>query len=230
MPSRYRLTESPADDLHRFASAYGVATSVRSTTATPTAAAQATAAPTTSNTRSRSLKGLTSEGRERGLCKLMATNLLKRIESSVSAFRLTLGRIRDAMADQVDAIDAFRDALEAPSPFTDPGMHEVQPLARSRAIDWDAFDLDLDDSEEAEETAQSQTATLPAILPADAVDLNNLDLISWRRDILQDIDTKEQIINKTFLAMMENLGYDVQLTYKKRDTKKDVKQGRQNGR
>lgn len=152
----------------------------------------------------------------------MATNLLKRIESSVSAFRLTLGRIRGAMADQVDAIDAFRDALEAPSPFTDPGMHEAQPLARSRAIDWDAFDLDLDDSEEA---AQSQTATLPAILPADAVDLNNLDLISWRRDILQDIDTKEQIINKTFLAMMENLGYDVQLTYEKRDTKKDVKQG-----
>lgn len=174
MPSRYRLTESPADDIHRFASAYGVATPVQSTTATPPTAA----APTTSHTRNRSLKGLTSEGRERGLCKLMATNLLKRIESSVSAFRLTLGRIRDAMADQVDAIDAFRDALEAPSPFTDPGIHEAQPLARDRAIDWDAFDLDLDDSEEAEEAAQSQTATLSAILPADAVDLNNLDLIS----------------------------------------------------
>lgn len=197
MPSRYRLTESPADDLHRSASAYGVATPVQSTTATPTAATQTTAAPTTSNTRSRSLKGLTSEGRERGLCKLMATNLLKRIESSVSAFRLTLGRIRDAMADQVDAIDAFRDALEAPSPSTDPGMHEAQPLARSRAIDWDAFDLDLDDSEEAEEAAQSQTATLPAILPADAVDLNNLDLISWRRDILQDIDTIDSLLGVT---------------------------------
>lgn len=137
----------------------------------------------------------------------MATNLLKHIESSVSVFRLTLGRIRGAMADQVDAIDAFRDALEAPSPFTDSGMHGAQPLARSRAIGWDAFDLDLDDSEEAEEAAQSQTDTLPAILPADAMDLNNFDLIGWRRDILQDIDTKEQIVNKTFLAMMKDLGY-----------------------
>ena len=31
------------------------------------------------------------------------------------------------------------------------------------------------------------------------------------------VRNKEQIINKTFLAMMEDLGYDVQLTYVKRD-------------
>ena len=35
------------------------------------------------------------------------------------------------------------------------------------------------------------------------------------------INSKEQIINKTFLAMMEDLGYDVRLTYVKRDTTKD---------
>ena len=27
---------------------------------------------------------------------------------------------------------------------------------------------------------------------------------------------REQIVNKTFIAMMEQLGYDVELTYKKR--------------
>ena len=32
------------------------------------------------------------------------------------------------------------------------------------------------------------------------------------------IRSKEQIMNKTFLAMMEDLGYDVRLTYEKRDT------------
>ena len=32
------------------------------------------------------------------------------------------------------------------------------------------------------------------------------------------IRSKEQIVNKTFLAMMEELGYDVQLTYVKRET------------
>ena len=31
------------------------------------------------------------------------------------------------------------------------------------------------------------------------------------------IHSKEQIMNKTFLAMMEELGYDVRLTYEKRD-------------
>ena len=32
------------------------------------------------------------------------------------------------------------------------------------------------------------------------------------------IRNKEQIVNKTFLAMMESLGYDVRLTYEKRET------------
>ena len=31
------------------------------------------------------------------------------------------------------------------------------------------------------------------------------------------VRNKEQIVNKTFLAMMEDLGYDVQLTYVKRN-------------
>ena len=32
------------------------------------------------------------------------------------------------------------------------------------------------------------------------------------------INHPEKIVNKTFLAMMEDLGYDVRLTYEKRDT------------
>lgn len=31
------------------------------------------------------------------------------------------------------------------------------------------------------------------------------------------VRSKEQIVNKTFLAMMEDLGYDVRLVYEKRD-------------
>lgn len=33
------------------------------------------------------------------------------------------------------------------------------------------------------------------------------------------INHPEKIVNKTFLAMMEKLGYDVRLTYEKRDDK-----------
>ena len=35
------------------------------------------------------------------------------------------------------------------------------------------------------------------------------------------IKNKENIINRTFLQMMESLGYDVELTYVKRDEKGD---------
>lgn len=40
------------------------------------------------------------------------------------------------------------------------------------------------------------------------------------------VRNKEQIVNKTFLAMMEDLGYDVQLTYVKRDSDGQVCQSR----
>ena len=32
------------------------------------------------------------------------------------------------------------------------------------------------------------------------------------------VNSREQIVNKTFLAMMDALGYDVRLTYEKRET------------
>lgn len=37
------------------------------------------------------------------------------------------------------------------------------------------------------------------------------------------VNGKENIVNKTFIAMMESLGYDVRLTYEKR--KKDDEEG-----
>ena len=36
------------------------------------------------------------------------------------------------------------------------------------------------------------------------------------------VRSKEQIVNKTFLAIMEDLGFDVQLTYLKRDNANDA--------
>ena len=46
-------------------------------------------------------------GREKGLKKLMAINLLKRLESSVNSFRLTLTRIKEQIDDTLKAIDLF---------------------------------------------------------------------------------------------------------------------------
>ena len=46
-------------------------------------------------------------GREKGLKKLMAINLLKRLESSVNSFRLTLERMKQQIDDTLNDIDTF---------------------------------------------------------------------------------------------------------------------------
>ena len=46
-------------------------------------------------------------GREKGLKKLMAINLLKRLESSVNSFRLTLDRMKQQIDETLEAIDTF---------------------------------------------------------------------------------------------------------------------------
>lgn len=50
---------------------------------------------------------LTQAGREEGIRRLMSINLLKRLESSVHSFRLTLQRIRDMIAATLDTIHTY---------------------------------------------------------------------------------------------------------------------------
>lgn len=50
---------------------------------------------------------LTQKGREQGICRLMSINLLKRLESSVCSFSLTLSRIRDLITCTIETIDRF---------------------------------------------------------------------------------------------------------------------------
>ena len=50
---------------------------------------------------------LTQSGREEGIRRLMSVNLLKRLESSVSSFRLTLERIRELIMETIDGITQY---------------------------------------------------------------------------------------------------------------------------
>ena len=49
----------------------------------------------------------------------MAINLLKRLESSVNSFRLTLTRIRDFIKDSITAIDKFQESGASTIDVTD---------------------------------------------------------------------------------------------------------------
>ena len=102
------------------------------------------------------------QGREQGLKKLMTVNLLKRLESSVDAFRLTLTKIQSAAERTLDRLDAHTSLQAAfnASPVND-------------------LDLDLDDADDANIQALSFGEKIK-------IDLNDVDIDSWRRDLRND--------------------------------------------
>ena len=51
--------------------------------------------------------GLSMYGREKGIRQLMAINMLKRLESSVNSFRLTIQRIQELIQNTINRIDDF---------------------------------------------------------------------------------------------------------------------------
>lgn len=114
--------------------------------------------------------GLTLAGREAGLRKLMNTNLLKRLESSVFSFRVTLERVLQAMTAAMDTI----------------GQYKQGKLDGASAMDGelpDGFDFDPDDE------GGFEVGNATKIL------IEDMDWISWGRDIARDIDTMRILIS-----------------------------------
>ena len=99
-------------------------------------------------------------GREKGLKKLMAINLLKRLESSVNSFRLTLSRIKEQIDDTLKAIDLFLETRQDAS-------LSLQTLGSM---------LDGDDSENDFLVGGKKTR----------VALADMDCRSWKRDLKAD--------------------------------------------
>ena len=111
-------------------------------------------------------EGLTVDGREKGIRKLMAINLLKRLESSVNSFRLTLTRIHDFIKDSITAIDKFQESGEATIDVTD-----------------FSDDFDTEDSEND-----------PFVGRKSKINLRDMDYVSWRRDLKADLEVLELLI------------------------------------
>lgn len=74
-------------------------------------------------------ENLTQTGRERGIQRLMSINLLKRLESSVNSFQLTLTRIKELINDTIEAINRFEKY----------GSADISMYEASRD-DWDVDD------------------------------------------------------------------------------------------
>lgn len=102
---------------------------------------------------------LSIEEREQGIQRLMNIQLLKRLESSVNSFRLTLERIRDYMQETLDAIKRY------------------QSGDRRVSVD-DYEDVDGDEDEQDFMIGKKKNRIL----------LEDMDYISWQREINDDLE------------------------------------------
>jgi SNF2 family DNA or RNA helicase len=102
-------------------------------------------------------------GRERGIRRLMSINLLKRLESSVYAFRLTLDRIKDLIEHTIAAIDKY-----------DKGGSSL----------IEAVEVVGDDSLDADDQNTDFFIGGKGI----KIDLADMDYISWKRELQKDAD------------------------------------------
>mgnify|MGYP005939910239 FL=1 len=108
---------------------------------------------------------LTQRGREEGIRRLMSINLLKRLESSVYSFNLTLSRIRDLITDTIAAIDKFEKYGNA-----DIDMYEASE---------DEFDID---------DGNTEYFTVGKKVK---IDLADMDYKTWRNELKADAEVLE---------------------------------------
>lgn len=110
-------------------------------------------------------------GREQGLKKLMTVNLLKRLESSVEAFRLTVGKIEGAVDKTLSRLENRAGA-----------MAEME-------VDFANLDLDVDDEDDANVEALSFGQKIK-------IDLEDIDVESWQRDLWNDRETLRELLEE----------------------------------
>ena len=113
---------------------------------------------------------LTQTGREQGIRKLMSVNLLKRLESSVNSFQLTLQRIYNLINDTVDKINRFEQY----------GTSSID-MYESADTEWD-----IDDSNTEYFTVGNKVQ----------IDLADMDYKTWRAELTLDIEVLNSLMRR----------------------------------
>lgn len=108
---------------------------------------------------------LTQQGREEGIRRLMSINLLKRLESSVYSFRLTVDRIRKLINGTIQTINSYQSGDYI--------------LNLTEFPNSDEFDYD------------DQNTDLFSVGRKVKIDLADMDYVSWKRELEKDADNLE---------------------------------------
>ena len=112
------------------------------------------------------------KGREMGIRKLMGINLLKRMESSVHSFLLTVQRVYDFLSETSNVIENFIKT-------------GISVLDETEDFSEIAGDFDFDD----------QNTDFFAVGKKIKIDLRDMDYLSWKRDIDEDIENLALLIS-----------------------------------
>lgn len=110
--------------------------------------------------------GFTQANREQGIRRLTAINLMKRMESSVYSFNLTMIRIKDLIAKTIDTIDTFDKQSH----------HELELTDISEINEFDGED---------------QNDDLFSFGKKVKIDLADMDYQSWRQSLVKDKEVLE---------------------------------------
>lgn len=111
--------------------------------------------------------GFTQANREQGIRRLTAINLMKRMESSVYSFNLTLKRIKDLIESTIETIDRFNKQ----------SAHEIELTDISNIDEFDDEDQNTDD--------------LFSFGRKIKIDLADMDYVSWRDSLAKDAEVLE---------------------------------------
>lgn len=111
--------------------------------------------------------GFTQANREQGIRRLTAINLMKRMESSVYSFNLTLKRIKDLIDSTIETIDRFNKQ----------SAHEIELTDISNMDEFDDEDQNTDD--------------LFSFGRKIKIDLADMDYVSWRDSLVKDAEVLE---------------------------------------
>lgn len=110
-------------------------------------------------------EGLTQIGREEGIRRLMSINLLKRLESSVNSFQLTLNRIKTLIEDTIKAIDDFEK--------------------------YGAANIDMYEASESEFDIDDDNTDYFTVGKKVKIDLADMDYKTWRNELKADAEVLE---------------------------------------
>ncbi|WP_418816820.1 helicase-related protein [Pseudoruminococcus massiliensis] len=111
--------------------------------------------------------GFTQANREQGIRRLTAINLMKRMESSVYSFNLTLKRIKDLIESTINTIDRFDKHSSVNLDLTD----------ISNVDEFDDEDQNTDD--------------IFSLGKKVKIDLADMDYVSWRKSLAKDAEVLE---------------------------------------